>query len=200
MENKGSYIIIGITIIVIIITIYIKFESTNSELVTVASSKDNRKYIVRNLPDSNLAADSLSMLRDKLIKIVEHMGNKYSDDERVKRLVKNFNPDAISESLPDSKYTSYSVNKGEKILFCIRQRDEENNLVDLNTMTFVGIHELSHLMTVSIGHEKEFWDNMEFLLKCVLDSGLDIYKYQPFHKDPKPYCGTTITDTPVKLN
>jgi hypothetical protein len=200
MINKGSYIIIGVTIIVIIIAIYIKFESNNTELITVASSKDNRKYIVRNLPDSHLAADSLSMLRNKLIKIVEYMGNKYSEDDRVKRLVKNFNPDAISESLPDSKYTSYSVNKGEKILFCIRQRDEQNNLVDLNTMTFVGIHELSHLMTVSIGHEKEFWDNMEFLLKCILDSGQNIYQYQPFHKDPKPYCGTTITDTPVKLN
>jgi hypothetical protein len=199
MTNKGSYIIIGITIIVIIITIYIKFETKNNELITVASSKDNRKYIVRNLPDSHLAADSLSMLRNKLINIVEYMGNKYPEDDRVKRLVKNFNPDAISESLPDTKYTSYSVNKGEKILFCIRQRDEKNNLVDLNTMTFVGIHELSHLMTLSIGHEKEFWDNMEFLLQCVLDSGKNIYEYQAFHKDPKPYCGTMITDTPVKI-
>ena len=31
---------------------------------------------------------------------------KYPDDERVKRLVKNFNPKKISETLPTSEYTA----------------------------------------------------------------------------------------------
>ena len=30
---------------------------------------------------------------------------------------------------------------------------------------FVAIHELSHVMTKSIGHKQEFWDNFKFLLE-----------------------------------
>ena len=30
---------------------------------------------------------------------------------------------------------------------------------------FVAIHELAHIMTESVGHEPEFWDNMGFLLE-----------------------------------
>jgi len=40
--------------------------------------------------------------------------------EDMRRLYKNFNPEAFSETTPDAKYTSYSVNKGEKIVFCLR--------------------------------------------------------------------------------
>ena len=52
-------------------------------------------------------------------------------------MVNNFNPNNISESTKDNKYTSYSVNKGEKIVFCLRSRDEKNKLVDINIMMFV---------------------------------------------------------------
>ena len=37
-------------------------------------------------------------------------------------LIDNYNPRALSETLPDQKYTSYSVNKGQKISICIRKR------------------------------------------------------------------------------
>ena len=32
-------------------------------------------------------------------------------------------------------------------------------------MTFVGIHELGHVMSKTIGHNDEFWSNFKFLLK-----------------------------------
>ena len=35
----------------------------------------------------------------------------------------------------------YSINKGKKILYCIRSKTVENKLVDINTMMFVAIHE-----------------------------------------------------------
>ena len=35
-------------------------------------------------------------------------------DKDIKRLIKNYNPDSLSENTPDSKYTSYSENKGAK--------------------------------------------------------------------------------------
>lgn len=195
----GNIIFVAIIMAVIIYCVFVlKRESFTSELIKVTASTDKRSYLVRNMPDKDKAADALAIVRDRLIKITKYMGEKFPDDDRVKRLQKNYRPDNISEGLPDGKLTSYSINKGEKLVFCVRQRDESNQLVDLNTMTFVAIHELSHLMTSSIGHTKEFWKNMEFLLDAVIDSGLSIYTYIPYHKQPQEYCGTTITDTPLK--
>ena len=175
------------------------FENVYSDLVKLKSNIDDREYFVQNLTDKQQASDNLAVIRLKLIKIVMYLKDKYPDNTDIIRLNKNFRPDRIHENLPNSKYTSYSLNKGEKILMCIRQRDEKNELVDLNTLTFVAIHELSHLMTKSIGHTDEFWKNMEYLLNEVINSPLGVYEYQPFHKDPKKYCGTMITDTPYKL-
>jgi predicted metal-dependent hydrolase len=175
------------------------FEGFSNDVDYVESEFDNRQYLVRNLPDKSSAARLLSLIRARLMKLVDYMKSKYPNDSRVHRLVKNFNPDQISESSPDSKYTSYSVNKGEKIVFCVRQRNDKNELVDLNTIMFVSVHELSHLMTISVGHTKEFWDNMKFLLREALSKDLQLYRYQPFHINPMPYCGTMITDTPLKL-
>ena len=197
MKNLFLLLII-LAIIVVSASMY--YEGFMNDVEYVVSIRDKRQYLVRNLPDKKSAAELLSLIRGRLIKFVKFMKKKYPDDDRVKRLVKNFNSDQISESTPDSKYTSYSVNKGEKIVFCVRQRNDKNELVDLNTMMFVSIHELAHLMTISIGHTKEFWENMKFLLKEALSKEIQLYSYQPFHEDPKPYCGTMITDTPLKRN
>jgi predicted metal-dependent hydrolase len=118
--------------------------------------------------------------------------------EDIERLKRNFNPEAFSETTPDAKYTSYSVNKGEKIVFCLRDKKEGERLVKENIITFVSIHELGHLMTKSIGHEPEFWANFKLLLKISIDNGL--YKNIDFNSTPKPYCGIQITDTPLKSN
>ena len=115
----------------------------------------------------------------------------------IDRLVKNFNPNSFSETTPDAQYTSYSVNKGEKIVFCLRDKTDGENLVKENIMTFVAIHELGHLMTKSIGHEPEFWNTFKLLLKIAIDHG--IYKNINFNSTPKEYCGVKITDTPLKL-
>jgi predicted metal-dependent hydrolase len=59
---------------------------------------------------------------------------------------------------------------------------------------FVAIHELSHVMTKSIGHKSEFWENFKFLLENAKEAGL----HQPvdYKKGPKEYCGMTISDSP----
>jgi hypothetical protein len=116
--------------------------------------------------------------------------------EDIERLIGNFNSDAFSETTPDSQYTSYSVNKGQKLVMCIRDKKDGEVLVKENIMTFVAIHELGHLMTKSIGHDPEFWQNMRLLLKIAIDNGL--YENIDFNKKPEPYCGITISDTPLK--
>ena len=187
--------------ILICVTIfYIYLENKASDVTYVKTN--NIEFLVRNLPDKEEAALLLSRIRERLLKLVEHVhkdANNSKNDKThnlsLKRLKKNYKPNNITESSPGNKYTSYSINKGEKIVFCLRSKKVDNKLVDLNTMMFVAIHELAHLMTKSIGHTTEFWDNMRFLLKEGIK--IDIYKKQDFNNLPVDYCGTKITDTPL---
>mgnify|MGYP000312155023 CR=1 FL=1 len=70
-----------------------------------------------------------------------------------------------------------------------------NKLIDDNTITFVAIHELAHLMTKEIGHVPTFWDNMKYLLDVGIKLG--VYDYVDYGDTPVKYCGTKITDTPL---
>jgi hypothetical protein len=122
------------------------------------------------------------------------MKEKHPEDPRVKRLVEGFNPKKISETLPTSELTAYSENKGEKLAFCLNTTKNGNKLIDVNTLTFVALHELSHIMTESIGHKQDFWQNFKFLLTNAKDA--KIYQPVDYKKNPKQYCGMTINDNP----
>lgn len=193
-----NLLVLLIIIFVVFMSVRMHFDTQLSEIDFVESKYDHRKYLVRNLPNKHEAAELMSLIRQRLVKLTDYLKNKYPNDDRIRRLCENFDPNQISEKSHESEYTSYSVNKGEKIVFCLRQRDETEQLMDINTMIFVAIHELAHIMTESIGHTHEFWDNMKFLLQNAMVSELKIYQYQPYHKIPKTYCGTQITDTPLK--
>lgn len=166
-----------------------------TEVEYVTSRVDNQEYLVRSLPDKQEAADLIANIRIRLEKMVKHLEQTYPNDPRTKMLLENFRPDRISEGSENSKYTSYSVNKGEKLVLCLRSKDEKKELVDLNTMMFVSLHELSHMGTKSIGHTKEFWDNFRWVLKEAIK--INIYKYQDFNSKPEGYCGIQITDNPL---
>ena len=183
-----------ITLIVILLFFFMLYRNKYSQLITVKSNIDKETYLVRKNDDSVEAANLLSKLKNKLIKLVEVMKINFPHDKRIKLLVIKFNPKNISESIPNTEYTSYSVNKGEKIVFCIRNKTT-NKLIGLNTVLFVAIHELAHIMTISIGHTEEFWNNMRFLLKNAIKH--NIYKVQDFKNKPVTYCGTKITNSPL---
>ena len=191
--NKENSLYLFI-IIFISVCGYTYYEGMSNEVTYVKSDIDKREYLVRNVDDKQEAADLLARMRINIDKLLKYLQEKF-DSDPVKRLIKKYDPNNITESSSKSKYTSYSVNKGEKIVLCIRSRDDSAKLTDLNTITFVALHELAHIMTVSIGHTEEFWSNFRFLLNKAID--IDIYKKVDYSKHPKKYCGITITDSPI---
>lgn len=186
--NIIDLFVMFIIILIAIIYIYKHY----SEIAYVKSKLDDKTYLVRQLNDKEKAADLLASVSNDLQKLINHLVAKFPDNVDIKRLFKNFNPNNISEGSPDSGYTSYSVNKGESIVLCVRQNDEKNSLVDKNTILYVAIHELAHLMTKSIGHDKAFWDNFKFILKEAID--INIYKKVDYKTIHQPYCGIKITN------
>jgi hypothetical protein len=141
-----------------------------------------------------LAANLLAQVTQKMKDVVEYLKKKHPEDPRTVRLVEGFNPKTISETLPTSELTAFSENKGEKIAFCLNTTKEGNRLIDLNTLTFVALHELSHVCTESIGHNQEFWQNFKWVLQNAKAAG--IYNPIDYKKNPEEYCGMKINDNP----
>lgn len=166
-------------------------------LVPVTSTVDGRTYKVRDLSDKQNAANLLAKLRLKLSTLCDNLEKKYPDKAQVKQIARNFHadPDRFLEATPDAQHTSYSVNKGEAIHLCLRQRQtHDESLVQENVMMFVALHELAHICTKDIGHTPDFWNNFGWLLKEAEAMGL--YTYTDFQAQPVSYCGMSITDSP----
>ena len=184
--------------IILITILYIHLENKFTDVEYVKSKVDGNKYLVRNLKDKQEAADLLAQIRANLVKVSQELKKTNQDNVDVNRMINNFNPDNLSESTHENKYTSYSVNKGEKIVFCMRSRDDKKKLVDLNIMMFVALHELAHTMTKSVGHTQEFWNNFRILLRNARKLG--VYKRVNYNDKPVEYCGTKITDDPENFS
>ena len=185
-----------IIIILAIILAYLIWDTYYmGEVEYVKSEVDNEEYLVRSLPDKDEAANLLANIKSKIRVLIKHLNNIFPNDIRVLRLNKNYNEDKISEGADNAKYTSYSVNKGEKIVLCLRSKNEQKSLVDLNTMMFVVLHEIAHIVTKSVGHTEEFWNNFKWILEESVNIG--IYESQDFNNKPVEYCGIEITDNPI---
>lgn len=189
--NWLGYIII---FFVAISVLKIYFDTDLFHLKCIVSSVDGNKYCVRERSKLTLAADLLATTTEKLKKLVKHMDEKYPERENVRRLVRGFNPKRVYETLPTSEYTAYSENKGEKLAFCLNTTKDGNQLIDENTLMFVAIHEVAHIMTKSIGHKPEFWNNFKFLLENAAEIG--VYTPVDYKENPESYCGMEITDNP----
>ena len=188
--NIEGFIIIIATIIGIY---YIYNYYANYGLITVKSNVDNKEYIVQIKDDSLEAANLIAKIREKLVILMEHLEKSYGkNDNRIKQLKKNFRPDRLKEGVTTPGYTSYSINKGEQIILCLRNNDK---LVDINTLFFVVLHEFAHLATESIGHTEEFWDNFRWILEESINIGL--YIKQDFNTKSVEYCGMSITSSPL---
>jgi hypothetical protein len=185
-------IILIILIILLMIKIY--SDSDYANLKCIISNLDGNTYCVRDRNKLELAADKLAQVNINLKKIIDYCKIQYPEKENVKRLIKNFNPKKIVETLPTSKFTAYSENKGEKLAFCLNRKKGENKLIDMNTLMYVALHEMSHVATKSIGHTDEFWNNFKFFIEQAVS--LNIYKPIDYKKYPAEYCGMDITDNP----
>ena len=192
MNNSLINILLIIFILVIAIRIYLNSETFN--LRCIISDVNGNRYCVRDRNKLELSADKLATINNKMNKLINHLAKKYPDKECVKRLIKRYNPKEFYETLPTSEFTAYSENKGEKLAFCLDTEKEGGKLIDINTLTYVALHEMSHIASVSIGHTDEFWNNFKFLI--VESKNINIYNPVDYKNQPQKYCGMMITDNP----
>jgi hypothetical protein len=194
--DRTDILVYALIILVFLICLKIYSESELWTLKCIVSKVDGMKYCVRDRHHKQEAVDLLARVMQKCKKLVDYVYKKFPDNPDVQHLYNNFDPKRVSETLPTSELTAFSENKGEKIAFCLNvNKLNDNVLIDINTLTFVAIHELSHLMTTSVGHKQEFWKNFKFLLKQATQIG--IYDAVDYKHSPTEYCGMQISDNPL---
>lgn len=191
-------------VFVVIITIFflilflVNNKILDKDVIKVKSTIDDQIYIVRDLPNSQDAANKLAELKQQILKFVDHMRKVHSEDPGVKRMLNNLRLNSLIECDPHHKYKSYSVNKGEEVAICLRHTQEGYPFNDNNSIMFTTGHELAHVMNKTVGHDDSFWKYMKFNLEEMTKIGL--YNPIDYAKSPVQYCGMTINHTPYDFS
>jgi len=156
---------------------------------SVRAVRDGREYRVRDREDAQAASETLAEIVRRCLALIAHLREKAADDPRTERLARRFDPEVVSELAEDEEGTSYSVDKGRSLVFCVRSR-ESGEIERMNTLTYVAVHELAHLAVDVIGHPPEFWKAFGWLLRHAVDAG--VYAFEDYGKSEERYCGIDI--------
>lgn len=199
-----------ISIIIAILLLYIMYDVVRlrmSEKI-MCNNNDGQCYKISDkFKDHDRAMHELSRINNFNANFIKYLRNKYiwqdSKNEDMKRitmnLIKNYNPDVLKENNPTStKNTSYVLEKGQSIAFCLREKDSGKNKIENNKMLdFVNLHEISHLAMSfhDPKHTAEFWRTFKLLLREAEAAKL----YEPINWSEKPqnYCGLTVDYNPI---
>ena len=183
-----------ITLIVITITILIIFYYYNKkDICYYKSSIDEKFYLVRNIKDKNKA----SYMIGKIVKDLKLLTNTCKRNIKkfphmklyINRMHNRINGIIFRESSAYSPYTSYTINKGDEMVLCLRSK-RTNKIHNYNILIYVAIHEIGHVACPEIGHTKLFFKINKFLLEQAIES--NIYTYDNYNINNKSYCGMNI--------
>jgi hypothetical protein len=199
-----------IPVFILITLIYIIYIFLYDEKQFVKSSYDNKIYIIHRKNKSpeflQESANMLAKINERIELLISHLNRSYSNNPKyffIKFLDRYNNGSThsiLSEASIDNRYTTYTLNK-EEIHICLRTRNSNDSLYDINLLMYVLLHELAHLINYSknnipiIGHGDEFLNIFEFLVKEAIKIG--IYKYENYNIFPKEYCNMTLDSSIV---
>ena len=188
-------------IIIVILIIYVIYYWYNYDNMTFLKSNiDNKYYMVRNLPDKIIACNMLATLRNNILKLKQELISKKNDEylsykEYIEQLANRVNDVTISENNNKDNTTSYSVNKGEELIVCLRSKKEINKFHEMNTLMYVILHEISHIACPEYNHTPLFKKIFAFFTEVAVK--LNIYQKVNYEASPVEYCGIYITDSIV---
>lgn len=193
----------------IVLLLYFVFISSTiyRESMYVESDLDKIPYLIRSAQNKSrdylkTSANTLAEINKRVNKLLIHLEKNYINDGSknyfIKKLIENYHPNILSEAAIDNRYTTFTIDKKEMHI-CLRTRDENEKLYNIDLLMYVILHELSHLCNYNenenpiIGHGVEFKEIFKFL---VIESiKLGIYKYKDYSQNPEPYCGIMLSSS-----
>ena len=183
-----------------VVLIYIMYKIRKNKLTIVEASDNGMKLMVYNDKDKRKSADLLAeiikrmfMLRNTLI----NEKNKYPEYKQyIELLEENLTEERtkIYENDPNSDLTSFSVNKGEELAFCLKSK-RNGQIHEVNLLIYVALHEMAHIACPEIGHGDLFKKIFRFLTLKAIDMG--IYQKVDYNQSPVEYCGMVLSSSIV---
>lgn len=194
MHFNQDYLLNGFILILVIIILIKLLIIDDENLVYLKSSVDEDFHLVQDFKNKDDAADLMAKIKEKIEKLLKYLKRTYPNNPDVMRLLGNYNEDNIRETDIDDDDTSFSIDKGDEIHFCLRNK-KDFKLHKINILMFVTVHELAHLMSKTYGHNDEFNKNFMFLLREAIKVG--IYTNVDYSRKPTEYCGMTVNSNPL---
>jgi hypothetical protein len=187
----------SILIAIFIIFIFIFYKIKRNRL-TLVEANDNVKYMVYNDRNKDNSANKLAELIKRMFELKNYLVNNINNFPEYKEYIillrDNFDEKktSIYENAPDSDLTSYSVNKGEELAFCLKSK-KTGKLHDINLLMYVGMHEMSHIACPEVGHGDLFKKIFHFI--AVQAVNINLYKKEDYDQYPVEYCGMTLSSS-----
>lgn len=188
----------SIYIILLLFIIYIYLKTKNRDILL--HKINNVSYYIRNLPDKDNAIGILNKIRENLNKLIDDILrepeiNKHEYYAYINKIKEKLKTVVISETSKYSPYTSYTVNKGDEMIFCLRSK-QDDKIHDINELMYVAIHEVAHIGCPEIGHTTLFNNINHYLLEKAIK--YEIYKYIDYSIHNMEYCGLTLKNNIYK--
>ena len=140
------FIILG----VIAIIFYFVFRDN---LVKTTGSNNKTYYTRKNQAD--VAVEQLVKIDDFLLELNKLLVKEHPKHILIQKKLKK--PINLRELPNKSNHIAYTINKNN-LYICLRDKSGEFE-DQYNRIYFVTMHELAHIITKSVGHTEEYWNN-----------------------------------------
>ncbi|VVB70691.1 Uncharacterised protein [uncultured archaeon] len=161
-------------------------------ILIIYVSKQIISPLLGQLPDNDITQEMKRRINKLLVHLMTNI-DQYNKKERevIEKIWRNYNDNNMRENLdPDPPHdTTYIIGKGSTIAVCLKQ------IHNIDTLTFVMIHELSHMGLADMEHPLEYWQIFKFLL--IEATKMNLLNCINYSKYPVKYCGLLLDANPL---
>ena len=155
-----------LVIVLILLFVWFCYQHIESFSNVQVISSSNRSFQVLDEKDAQSATELLSQVSVSMDHFLTDISQSYPTHMGLDRIRKQWSYQKLAEGRYDQpNITSYTVNKGERIVLCLRS--SQGKLHQENLIFYVLLHELAHIMSLSTSteyHNQEFKDNLNWLV------------------------------------